>query len=358
MGILNPYMVKQVYGSTDFELEANAGESFLVKNIRVYNPANNYATVKINRGTVGYFRVGGTLGNHLSCPVGDSRHSHDLIVAAANGSLTEDHAVSDAFGVANAHLAVTSDRDAKTTETDVVQFTRVPKQNYKTVLERLYDLEIFAGYPVGEGEKLTITGVKQSACLVMVEYVRGDASQYKPNQENGSDSKEYMLLNYGRVGAAITTTVSTIYDTPQTPDEFPDFPFGKDVPAKNEITLFGILASDIYHDVGSTDDIYSTYLKLQRGRETMFDDDKNGLFHRGIKEGLGSTNMIGRGLSIIGNDSDTDAKPPLIFDPSITFKGGDELGVYLTTVVGAGLSAATLSAADTEVCLVEKVKVQ
>jgi hypothetical protein len=58
MGLLQPLAVKTVLGDTDLELKADPGESFLIKDIRIYNPASNYVTLQTSKTTVGYYRVG------------------------------------------------------------------------------------------------------------------------------------------------------------------------------------------------------------------------------------------------------------------------------------------------------------
>jgi len=57
-------MYKTVIGNTDLSLTAGPDESFRVKDIFIANPGSNYLTVYIEKATVGYFRIGGTLGNH------------------------------------------------------------------------------------------------------------------------------------------------------------------------------------------------------------------------------------------------------------------------------------------------------
>jgi hypothetical protein len=322
----------------------------------IYNPASNYITVKIDKDTVGYFRVGGNLGSHLDLPKGSLKHSHDLIVAAADGALTQDHAVSDAYGISNAHLAVFSDRAALTTETNVVQFNGVPSIKYQSILSYLTDKGIFKGFPVAEGETLLITGASQAGAVQLIVYELYDAPDILNTMENGTKADSYIFLNYGRVAAAIVTGTSTIFGTVQSPAEFPDFPYGKTVPSKTRITLYGLLASDIVDYRSAADSLNSEYVKFVKGRETLFDEDKNGILCKGITGSVDAGSIIGRGLSLVGNLSSIDGKQPFIFPEPLVFNEGDELNVYLTTVAGAVIAAATFAAADTEICLICKVE--
>jgi len=356
MALKEKFMVKQVYGNTDFELTADPGESLLVKDIFVYNPATAYVTIKVGKTTVGYFRVGGNLGSHLPLPIGSLKHSHGIKVGADDGNLSEDHALTDAYGAANAHIAVFSDRSSATTEDDIVQFGSIPLWTHKTILGLLRDKGIFNGYPVPEGYSMTITGAKQAGSLVMVFYEVYDAGDITETDINGPKATEYLFINYGRVAANVTSTGDTIYSTSANPAEFPDFPFGKDVPAMTEIELIGILASDVVDDRGSNDSMNTEYLKLIKERTVLFDEDRNGLLLKGLTGTTDGTAQIARGLSVIGNYSDTDGKPPLFFDPPLKFAAGEELGVYITTTAGSSQSASDLLIADLEVGLIERVK--
>ncbi|MQY78064.1 MAG: hypothetical protein GH151_02545, partial [Bacteroidetes bacterium] len=67
---------KTVIGNTDLELEAKTGQGLLIKNIMIFDPTLNYITVSISKTTVGYFRVGGGLGSHLSFHLGRAWHEN------------------------------------------------------------------------------------------------------------------------------------------------------------------------------------------------------------------------------------------------------------------------------------------
>ncbi|GAH78533.1 unnamed protein product, partial [marine sediment metagenome] len=67
--------------------------------------------------------------------------------------------------------------------------------------------------------------------------------------------------------------------------------------------------------------------------------------------------QVGRGLSVIGNKSDVDIKPPLMFPVPIIFATGEELNIYVSSIAGAGLSASAILLADTEIGLIEEVEI-
>jgi hypothetical protein len=183
-----------------------------------------------------------------------------------------------------------------------------------------------------------------------------DSTDILNTMENGTKADKYMFVNYGRVAANIITTTSTIYNTPQSPAEFPDFPFGKTVPANYRITLYGVLGSDIVDDRGGGDCMNSSYLKLVRGRETLFDDDKNGILFKGLIGTTDAAAEFARGVSLIGNLSSIDNKPPFMFPEPITFNPGDELNVYLSTVAGVAQNLSDLLIADVEIGIITLVE--
>jgi len=356
MALKEPYMLKQHWGTGDLELVADAGESLLIKDVRVYNPATNYATFTIEKATVGYFRVGGALGSHLALMPGNISHSHDRRISGTALATPVYTFAINAYGITDTEHGATSETGAAATFANAVDFGNVSPTGHKSILKLLAELGIFKGYPVGEGQKFTISGVGQANALQLVEYEVWDAGDKLPEHENGSEATEYFFINYGRPAANITTTTQTIYDTPQSPAEFPDFPFAKDVPAKYEIDILGVLASDIVDDRGGGDWMASRFLKFVKERVIFHDEDKNGIFLRGI-EGITDTSaQIGRGVSLIGNFSDIDGKFPLMFPQAMKFLAGEELGVYLVTEAGPAQAASDLLVADVEIGLIEKVR--
>jgi len=355
MALLEPYRVKQHWGTGNLTLQADPGEAFLVKDVRVYNSATEYATIVIDEATVGYWRVSGRLGNHLPLPVGAASHSHNLAHNNVPVTTPDISQIVNAYGIAISTLGIGEADAAAAEHENVVKFSSIPQVQYKTLIALLTELGIFKGYPVAEGQKLTIRGVGQANALQMVVYEIYEPGDITKDMQNGSDAKERVFVNYGRPAASITITGDTIYNVPQSPEEFPDFPFGKDVPAKREIEIFGILASDIVDDRGGNDSMNSEYIKLVHGPTTLFDEDLRGLFHKGLTGIVGTGPQIGRGVSLIGNFSDTDIKPPLMFPTPLKFTAGEELGVYLTTTAGAAQAASDLAPGDVEIGLIERV---
>ena len=193
-----------------------------------------------------------------------------------------------------------------------------------------------------------------SVTLIVYEiYEPGDIS---PEQENGSMSKEYFFLNYGTTGGSIITPGDALYDTPVSPAEFPDFPFGKVVPSKYEIDIIGICGSPRAPAENETGHyIYTKFIKMVKEREVLFDEDRNGiLFMDNIIVNDSKIDRTADGYSLIGNLSAYDNNPPLMFPVPLTFLPGDELNIYLTTE-GLG-DYGTIEASEQEITLIENVR--
>ena len=187
--LLSKRNFKTVEGNTDLEIEAKTGQGLVIKNIMIYDPTLDYITVSISKTTVGYFRVGGDLGSHLAFHVGAKIYT----------------SVYDTIG----HI------------------------NQKTLLSLLFNLGLFKGYPVASGESFLITGAKKTTSIQCIEYDIWDAADITPEMENGSKSTSFLYINYGHSGGNINEATDVLLDTTNNPAEFPDFPFGKIVPAQN-----------------------------------------------------------------------------------------------------------------------------
>lgn len=369
MGLKQPLAVKTVLGDTDLELKADPGESFLIKDILIYNPASSYTTLQTNKTTVGYFRVGGLMGSHLPFVAGRSQPrlaGHDHVALTVNGSDTAADktafvSVTEGGGTAQADIMVAhagggADVPIDTDEVIASLGANVPMPDKATLLSLMVQWGLLDGYPVAVGETFKLTGVKQANAIQMVKYEIYDEEDMKPEMANGSRSLEYIFCNYGNTGASIAAPGSHLYDTTLNPGEFTDFPFGKVVPAKTEIDLVGILASDFSpSENDGSDSQYTQFIKLITNRETLFDEDRNGLLMLGPSgTNVGGRDRIGEGQSLFGNYSDVDMNLPFRFHTPLTYLAGDDLDIYITTA-GAG-SYKDIAVAEHEIALILRVR--
>ncbi|MBA7607723.1 hypothetical protein ES703_14889 [subsurface metagenome] len=309
--IISKRNFKTVYGNTDLELEAKTGQGLVIKNILIHNPAADYITVAISKTTVGYFRVGGVLGSHLSFHIGSVYKP-----------------VFDTF---------------------------TGRINQTTLLEYLSKLGLFTGYPIASGEKFLITGAKQADAIQTIEYEIWEEADITSEIENGSKSTSFLYINYGRSPAVINVETDVLLDTTNNPKEFPDFPYGNIVPSGRNIELHGILASDVKPQTWFPGDrTYTQFLKFMQGKVFLFDEDRQGLtYYADPGPPPMAPNCVGEGTSLGGNYSDIDMKYPLMFDPPLMFPQGQELTIYWKCgILGAGTA---ISLALQEIGLILKM---
>lgn len=297
--------VKLLPQNSSYDLEADTNESFLVKGIFVApDTADTFLTIKIDNVTVGFYRVYGKSGNHLG-------------------------------GIRGGYVGI-----------NLMRF----------LIERGLPFSL----PIAEGQKLHVSR-PAGAGHIQILYDRYDAGDIRSDMPCGSTAKNYGFLQYLRETNVQTASGDMLLDNAITPAEFPDFPAGKAVPAKMSIKLHGIVGcpfSDFAYVTDDYEGYYSTFLKLIREREVLFDEDRAGILFEGRIDGATEKNyehgktIIGSGAEYFETYVSWRGKPPLMFDPPLEFASGEELLVYLT-VARDGDRAMTVNLAD--VALIQEV---
>lgn len=276
--------VKLLPQNTSYDLEADTGESFLVKGIFVApDTADTFLTAKIDNVTVGFYRVYGKSGNHLG-------------------------------GIRGGYIGF-----------NLMRF----------LVERGLPFSL----PIAEGQKLHVSR-PAGAGHIQILYDRYDAGDIRADMPCGSAAKNYGFLQYLRETNVLEDSGDMLLDKAITPAEFPDFPAGKAVPAKMSIKLHGIVGcpfSDFVY-VEEYEGYYSTFLKLTREREVLFDEDRKGFLFEGRIDGTqegyyehGKT-IIGSGAEFYETYVSWRGKPPLMFDPPLEFASGEELLVHISAI--------------------------
>lgn len=341
MAIISRRNFKVELGAADLTLTAKTGQSLLIKDVKIYSAAIVYANFFIERASVGYYRITGLLGGHLHFHPGRSEHAHDITSGSTAVAIMADGALRENAGgeeLANSRLAETP---VDTTLSRAMNVTRDSDSKQKTLLGYLFELGVFKGFPVAEGETFTIDLVTGANDVKMVEYDIYEAGDMLNTMENGSKAESYMYVNYGGTGAVLQATAETVLGTPANPAEYPDFPFGGIVPSGHEIELLGVLASDVAPATNAAAlCTYTDYLKFIKGRKILFDEDHNGLlYYAYFPDDIGGMNMIAEGFAVGGNYTQCDRKEPLMFDPPMVFDEGEELTVAWH-VIFAGVGVA------------------
>jgi len=340
MAIKSRRNYKVEIGAADLTLEANTGESIMIRDVKIFEPVAVYANFLIQRTAVGFYRVAGLLGNHLHFHPGRAAHSHDWYCGTVSGAHSGAGAVIENAGEVDTVIAL----DAAATGINyerVPHMTHTPSSFKETLLGYLGTKGIFKGFPVAEGETFTIELCTDATAVKMVEYDIYDAGDITDEMENGSKANTFMYVNYGDTGAVLQAVADTVLGQTNNPTEYPNFPFGGLVPSGMKMELIGILASDIAPALNTaTPFTYTQYLKFMKGREVLFDEDHNGLLYfNPDTTPAGAVNMIGEGYAVGGNYTQCDIKQPHMFDPPMVFNEGEELSVAWHVVFdGAGIA--------------------
>lgn len=294
--------MKRITASGGGDLQADAGESFLIK--RLYGePSSNdtFLTLRVDRKTVGVYRLGGKAGNHLSF---------------------------------------------------------YTEGNFKNnLMEFLEAKGINCTIPVAEGQTFTVSRYAETGEVIIVYdiYDAGDITAIMPN---GSDAKDYLFINYLNNSATKAVSGDLLLDESQSPAEFPDFPADAVVPARHIIEVLGVIGQPTGHKTSGDNYILSSFLKMIKDRETLFDEDRAGIVFRAKKPSEDKT-MYRTDFSLIGgcvmnhySQADELLSNPLLFVPPLIFNSGEELLAYVTFEL---TGTDTLLADTVDIALIEHV---
>ena len=272
--------VKRITASGGGDLVVPAGKSYLVR--RIYaepSGSDTFLTLRVDRKTVGAYRIGGKSGNHLSF-------------------LTEG--------------------------------------NFKrNLMEFLESIGVNVTIPVAEGQTFNVSRYAETGEVIIV-YDKYDAGDIRADMPNGSDSKEYIFIQYMNNSATKAVSGDLQMDESNSPAEFPDFPCGAVVPARHKVEILGLAGHPTGHKTTGDNYILSTFVKMIKDRETLFDEDRAGIVFRAKKPSEDKT-MYRIDFSLIGacvmssySQSDEISADPYMFEPALQFSAGEELLVYVT----------------------------
>ena len=298
--------IKRAATTIAFALHADTGESFLIKSIICGStPVTTDPTLRVDRKTVGFYRANAQGRNHLGF-------------------------MDDTF---------------------------IPMNLMDWLLSKGINMAI----PVAEGQTFTIDRGDDDTGDVVVIYDMYDAGDIRKDMVNGTDSKEYNFIQYMTAEEVLKAAINYELKVSLSPAEFPDFPCGKVVPAKTKIDILGVAGMPVC--VGdATNYTATTYLKLLKDREILFDEDRLGIPFFATADNTSGTfrkvdfSLIGDCVSIATGLSDPSYGVPLLFDPPLHFESGEELLVYLSCTIDAG--AVEIPVADVRVAMILNVKTE
>ena len=275
--------VKRITASGGGDLSVAAGKSILIKSIYAIPSANDtYLNLSVDRVTVGYYRMKGRSGNHIS---------------------------------------------------PILKGYLIPH-----LMDYLTGLGINVFIPVAEGQTFNVSRYAETGNIIIV-YDEYDAGDIAASMPNGSEAKEYTFIQYMSSSETPTASQDILIDTSLSPAEFPDFPCNKSVPAGHAITMLGILGHPFTTGAAGPNAWGTSFIKLIRDREVLFDEDRNGIPFDG-QDATATVDAYNCNFSLVGPGApvllDTSVQvngPPLMFDPPLVFSEGEELNIYLTGVM-------------------------
>jgi len=294
MALKEPYMVKRLTAAKGGELVADPGQSLLIKDIFcVPSTLDDYLTIRVDKVLCAFYRVKGFAGNHLAYPN--------------------------------------------------------ERKPVPTIIGYLAGKGLNPFIPVGEGQTINVIRADETGDVTLV-YEIHDAGDIVPTMPNGSGSLEYFFLNYVTNASAIGADGESLLDKLLCLAEFPDFPIAKDVPARTRISIVGIVGSP-YGFSGTTQTVTgeTQFLKFVRGRDTLHDEDRNGVMFQGEDLTSDGESYVPV-ASVIGALTKDRTEEPLWFPEPLVFEAGEELNPYVTVkgILDAGIPADKLDVAFIE----------
>lgn len=298
--------IKRAATTVAFSLEAVSGVCFLIKNIILgATVTTTDPTLRVDRKTVGFYRGGA---------IGRSHLGH-------------------------------------------IDNTFIPMNLMEWLLGKGVNMAI----PVAEGQTFTIDRGSSDTGDVTVIYDMYDAGDIRADMPNGTEAKEYNFIQYMTASAALTAAGDHLLDVSLSPGEFPDFPCGKVVPARTKIDILGIAGAPVSNGDDAAGYTTTQYLKLIKDRETLFDEDRNGIpffaANNTTSTAIYDTVMalLGDCVSVGADLSDPGYGLPLLFNPPLHFESGEELLVYLNCAYNA---SGSIAVAEVRVAMIMNVKVE
>ncbi len=300
MSLRQAGLIFRVEAAANMVISPRAGEAFRVRRIFASNPSGalQHVTVINDTARVGFFRVVGLGGSHLLNP-----RSQEV-----------------ANNVRGCNM-----------------------------LDWMLTFQQFAGYPVVQGESLTLSLDTGTADLYAV-VDSYDPADVKSTEQNGSKSSDVLYMNYGTNLAPITTATYTKLAATRNPAEMVAFPFGPAgqglVPAgkRAHIYVIGGQASGRFVSGGNT--MATTYIRPRAGTapaQTIVDRNDVGVPFLGVQPGAG-TDYTSVRQGVPSTPRASDPYDDVLSD--LDFNANDELSLQVATaIVGTG----QLNASDVDV---------
>lgn len=306
MALRQAGLIFRAEAASSLVITPRAGESFRVRRIFASNPgaALQHVLVVNDTARVGFFRIVGLGGSHLLNPRSQEVSGN---VRGCN------------------------------------------------MLDWMTKYQNFAGYPVVQGESLTLSLDNSTADLFAIADSY-DAADVKSSEQCGSKSPDILYMNYGTNSAAITVAAYAKINASRNPAEMVAFPWGAAgaglVPAGKKAHIYVLGGQSMGRFVSAGNTMGTQYLRPRVGTapaQTIMDRNDIGIPFLGTIPGA-STDYT----SVRQGVPSSPASYETLFDTlaDLDFNGNDELSVQLSTVLaGTG----QLNALDVDVWALMRV---
>jgi hypothetical protein len=213
----------------------------------------------------------------------------------------------------------------------------------------------FAGYPVVQGESLTITLNAGSADI----YAVGDsydAADVKSSEQNGSKSSDLIYVNYGTNVSDLTVANYYKVDSSRNPAEMVSFPFGVAgaglLPAGKKCLIQLIGGQPVGRFVSAGNTANTQYLRPRIGTapaQTIIDRADVGIPFIGTVPGSG-VDYTSLRSGVVSCPRDFEALDNVL--PNLPFNGNDELSLQVSVVIaGTG----KINAGDIDIWTLQRI---
>jgi len=198
-----------------------------------------------------------------------------------------------------------------------------------SIFERFRELNMFAGVPLGPGQKLSMDPAG-SGNYMEIEFDYADVGDFLPSMINGSESKMYQLFQVISNNAIMTAAGDHELNQSDLDSVFPQFPGGSVVPAKTRMHLRGLFGGPCGVGKASETTQNTTRLKMLRDREDILSHDLLGsLFMGDATVASDTVSYLSYGSSV---QIPVAGQPAIVkvFDPPVIFEAGSELNTFVT----------------------------
>lgn len=214
----------------------------------------------------------------------------------------------------------------------------------------------FTGYPVVQGEALTVT-LDTGTADIFVEADSYDAADVKSTEQCGSKSPDVMYVNYGTNLAAITAVGYNKIASTRNPAEMVAFPFGAPggglVPAGKKVSVLYLGGQAVGRWISAGNTMGTMYLRPRVGTapaQTIFDRADVGIPFIGNIPGSAIADYTGVRQALPSCPRSYEAQDSNTAD--LYFNPNDEFSLQLqTAIVGTG----QLNALDVDVWVLMRV---